>query len=769
MSRTARSSQTESPTVDYESGQFRVAANAGLRDLDIPARVREVVRWCGLSEQDVEALSSGALSHEVVDSLIENAIGTFELPLGVAVNFVVNGREHVVPMATEEPSVIASASLGAKIVRGAGGFVADADDATMIAQVEITGGAPFDRAREAIELAREEILDRANASHPELVRRGGGAKAIEVRSLDGAELDRRLVVHVLVDTCDAMGANVVNGMAEGVAPLLAHLTSGTVRLRILSNLADRRLARARCAVPIDDLAAFGRSGQAIAEGIAAASRFAEIDPYRAATHNKGVMNGIDAVAIATGNDWRAIEAGAHAYAARAGRYGPLSTWKIEGERLVGAIELPLAVGTVGRTRVHPTAKLGLRIAGAPGARELARLMAAVGLAQNLAALRVLGSVGIQRGHMALHARALAVAAPEHGEAPGAGDAATSFRVVSQQEAAALPRHAPSRFRFRVPPGWRSPIACSPHATEAERAVLDWFTALGCTDREVARARKFDAAGYVGIPFPGLARDSTILIGKYLSMWLLWDDVQVENLENGWRLDAPSVLARRLPEGMTRFDHGWWQLFQDFAGRRSAGWIEDVCGAMATWQRAAHDEALMMRAWREEGALPDFAVQLEIRIATIGMYATVYLLEDAYGEELPRAFHAAPVVRRLKRLANKIVGLGNDVLSFGKDVAEGQINLISTLMRQEEMQGDEALAVIIAMHDRALAEYDRLAEGLAGGRFAANAALVERWLRDVRYASLGFSVWESAAPRYAAHKIVARGAVVEPSFLFLEGE
>ncbi len=250
------------------------------------------------------------------------------------------------------------------------------------------------------------------------------------------------------------------------------------------------------------------------------------------------------------------------------------------------------------------------------------------------------------------------------------------------------------------------------------------------------------------------------MGKYLSLWLLWDDVEVETLGDCWRIDAGAVLSGRRPEGMSRFDEGWWQLLRELAGRRSPRWIRDLCAAMATWSAAAVLEAEAMAAYRERGVLPDFDRQLELRIATIGMFATVYLLEDAYDAELPRELHASPVVARLKVLANEIVGIGNDILSFGKDHAERHLNLASTLMREEGISIDAAMERLVRMHDAALEEYDALADVLDPTR---EAPLLGRWLQDVRYASLGFSVWEAQAPRYTAHKIVHHGRLIEPRF------
>lgn len=339
-----------------------------------------------------------------------------------------------------------------------------------------------------------------------------------------------------------------------------------------------------------------------------------------------------------------------------------------------------------------------------------------------------------------------------------------FLVVPGATAEGMERDTTRRFYFRVPPRWRSPVLGNPHAPEAERRVIEWFESLGCSRAEVDRARKFDAAGYVGIPFPTLPPDKTVRIGKYLSLWLLWDDVEVETLADRWRIGAEHVLAGRRPEGMNRFDEGWWQLFRELGEARSARWIEDLCGAMVTWNAAAVAEAEAMAAHRERGALPSFAEQLEMRVATIGMYATVYLLEDVYDVELPRAFHAHPTVRRLKWLANEIVGLGNDILSFGKDYVEDQINLCTTLMAERRISVDDALEHLVHLHDEALIEYDVLADSLSGWPDEL-APTIARWLSDVRYASLGFSLWESQAPRYTAYKVVADGRVIEPKFSF----
>ncbi|MGA9523005.1 MAG: hydroxymethylglutaryl-CoA reductase, degradative [Myxococcaceae bacterium] len=392
----------------------------GFHKLPVEERLEMLARMYDLTDDELEVLAGQKnLAVQTANTMIENAVGTFHLPLGLGLNMMVNGRDYIVPMAVEEPSVVAAVSFAAKIVREAGGFVADADDSLMIGQIQVTHyGDPTVASQEILD-HKEEILALANSFHPAMVRRGGGAKDVEVRVLPAPEGPRGeplLVVHILIDTQEAMGANLINTIAEGVAPFVEQVTGGKVYLRILSNLADRRLARASCRIPVKLLADFDLPGEEIAQGVAQASRFAQADPYRAATHNKGVMNGIDSVAIATGQDWRAIEAGAHAYACRTGQYRPLSTWHLDGSHLVGQIELPMALGTVGGPiKVHPGVQVGIKLLRTNSVKELSQVFAAVGLAQNFAALRALGSVGIQKGHMALHARCVAVTAGARGD------------------------------------------------------------------------------------------------------------------------------------------------------------------------------------------------------------------------------------------------------------------------------------------------------------------------------------------------------------------
>jgi len=375
------------------------------RNLPIEDRHRRIAAALGMDPTDVaSALMHGGLDSAIADKMVENVIGTLALPLGMALNLRVNDRDYLVPMAIEEPSVIAAASHAAKRVRDSGGFVADADEPRMTAQIEVTEVVDVDRARKSVLAALPELIERANAAIPTLVERGGGARDVSLRDLG----EGHVVVHVTVDCCDAMGANIVNTVAEAVGAPVAELCGGHVGLRILTNYCDQRLVRASVRVPVGALGGGPHDGLEVARGIERASRFAEMDPYRAATHNKGIMNGIDAVVVATGNDWRAVEAGAHAHAAANGAYRPLSTWRLVDDSLAlhGRIELPLALGIVGGAlRAHAGARLCLDIIGAKTATELAMVATAAGLATNLAALRALCTEGIQRGHMDLHHRA----------------------------------------------------------------------------------------------------------------------------------------------------------------------------------------------------------------------------------------------------------------------------------------------------------------------------------------------------------------------------
>ena len=365
-----------------------------------------------LSADDLAELSSGehTLGVATADKMIENVVGVLGLPLGLGLNFLINGQEYVIPLSVEEPSIVAGLSAAARIARLSGGFKASSTDPVMIGQVQVVDMEDPGAAIAALEARRADILSLADSLHPKMVARGGGARGIELfryrAPVDGREM---VVMHLLVDTRDAMGANLVNTMCEGVATLVESITGGKVFLRILSNLTDRSIVRASFSVPVKNLEGKGYTGEEVRDGIILANDLATVDPYRATTHNKGIMNGVDAVAIATGNDWRAIEAAAHAYAARSGRYSSLTRWyKNELGDLVGEIELPLKVGTVGGSlETNSTVRIAHRLLGSPNARELASVMGAVGLAQNFAALRALSTEGIQQGHMTLHARSVA--------------------------------------------------------------------------------------------------------------------------------------------------------------------------------------------------------------------------------------------------------------------------------------------------------------------------------------------------------------------------
>ena len=367
--------------------------------------------------EDLLPFTRGGLSPEAADHMIENVIGLYSLPLGIALNFMVNGHDVLVPMTLEEPSVVAGASFMAKLARAAGGFTATTTEPLMIGQMQVINTINLEAAKFKLYEHKADLLSEADSIDPILKKFGGGARDLEIRIIESSPIGGFLVVHLIYDVRDAMGANAVNTACERLAPRIEAITGGKVHLRILSNLADRRIARARCTIPLQDLAFGDFSGEEVQEGIIAAYAFAAVDPYRAATHNKGIMNGVDAVVIATGNDWRAIEAGAHAYAARSGRYTSLSTWNKDTDgNLVGTLEMPMAVGIVGgATKVHPAAQAAVKLMGVKTANELAEIIVSVGLAQNMAALRALATEGIQRGHMSLHARQVAIAAGATGE------------------------------------------------------------------------------------------------------------------------------------------------------------------------------------------------------------------------------------------------------------------------------------------------------------------------------------------------------------------
>lgn len=392
----------------------------GFYKMTVEERKQHMIQLCQLDETTADQLlSSVSLPEETADHMIENVIGTFGLPLAVGLNFKVNEKDYIIPMAVEEPSIVASASYIAKIVRETGGFKTESTERIMIGQIQVVGCEDFEAAKEAVYNEKATLIEAANNAYPSLASRGGGAIDLDVRMINegSSKYSQMLIVHLYVNTCDAMGANIINTMTESLAPVVEHVTNGKVYLRILSNYADRCLAKASCTIPPYLLESDGFTGEEVRDGVIQAYEFAATDPYRAVTHNKGIMNGIDPVIIATGNDWRAIEAGAHAYAAKDGQYRSMTTWsKDEEGNLKGSLELPMSLGIVGgASRVHPMAKVAYQLLKVTSARELSEVIASVGLAQNLGALKALATDGIQKGHMALHSRSVAVAAGATGE------------------------------------------------------------------------------------------------------------------------------------------------------------------------------------------------------------------------------------------------------------------------------------------------------------------------------------------------------------------
>ena len=387
----------------------------GFYKLSVAERRAMVADLAGLDEEAVGALAStGELTEAAADRIIENVVGTLALPVGVATNFIVDGEHYLVPFALEEPSVVAAASNMAKRCHASGGFVSNNTDPVMIGQIQVVGCPDPFAAKQALLDASEGLIAACNEVDPILVKFGGGCRGLEVRVLD-TESGPMVIAHILVDCRDAMGANAVNTMAETIAPTVESITGGTVILRIISNLAVHRLAKVSATFTPEEMANSGEGaeeGHKVIDGIVQAYHFAAADPFRATTHNKGIMNAISAIAVACGQDWRAVESGAHSYASHERVYGSLTHWeKDESGNLIGSIELPMAVGLVGgAVLVHPTAKANVGIMGARTADELAKVMAAAGLAQNLGALRALATVGIQAGHMKLHARNMAVTA-----------------------------------------------------------------------------------------------------------------------------------------------------------------------------------------------------------------------------------------------------------------------------------------------------------------------------------------------------------------------
>lgn len=386
---------------------------SGFYKKTLEERIAIVQEWSNLEDTAKDVLEgSMGLSLEQASHMIENTIGRYSLPFGIGTNFLINQKDYLIPMVIEEPSVVAAVSNAAKMFRSGGGFISYSDKPIMIGQVQLLDIEDLKSAETKILARKEILLKEANRVGGSIVRRGGGAKNIEIHTFKDTQVGNMLIFHLLFDTREAMGANAINTAVEHLAPFLEEITNGRANLRILSNLTDKRKAYAEGIIPKELLERSGISGKDAVKAIVEAGVFAEVDPYRATTHNKGIMNGIDAVALATGNDWRAIEAGAHAYAARRGQYSSLTKWQKDNNGdLHGSIELPLAVGTVGgATRVHPTAGVALDILGKPTSRELAEVMACVGLAQNFGAIRALATEGIQHGHMRMHARQIAVAA-----------------------------------------------------------------------------------------------------------------------------------------------------------------------------------------------------------------------------------------------------------------------------------------------------------------------------------------------------------------------
>lgn len=388
---------------------------AGFYRWSLAERQAFVQEWASLHNPIPQGLDP-----DLANQMIENVVGVYGLPFGIATNFQINGRDYLIPMVIEEPSVVAACSFAAKLVREGGGFQTTSDEPLMIGQIQVLDIDDLERAIAQIHAAEADLLAQANDPDLTIVKMGGGAKALELRPFTDTAIGPMLVIHILYDTRDAMGANAINTACESLAPTIEALTGGRVNLRILSNLSDCRTATALCKIPPAAFATEGMTGAEVVQSIIEAAVFAEVDPYRAVTHNKGVMNGIDAVLIATGNDWRAVEAGAHAYSIHAGHYTSMTHWWAdEAGNLNGRLQLPMAVGIVGgATKVHPLAQTALQILGVQSARELSEVVVAVGLAQNLAAIRALATEGIQAGHMSLHARQLAIAAGAVGEMVG---------------------------------------------------------------------------------------------------------------------------------------------------------------------------------------------------------------------------------------------------------------------------------------------------------------------------------------------------------------
>ncbi len=521
----------------------------GLYRLSIAERIRALRQQGWLSAADAELLQQGrhVLSPAVADRMIENVVGVFGLPMAVAPNFVVNGQDYIVPMVVEEPSIVAATSNAARLARSCGGFTASCAESLLVGQIHVTNVDDPESALSRLNSVSVELLERANAVHPRLVARGGGVREIVSRSMLLDDGTTAIAVHMLVDTCDAMGANLVNTICEAVASRVAELCGGEVALAILSNLADRSLVSARVRYRPADLATCDTTGDLVRDRIVLASDIASADPYRAATHNKGVMNGIDAVAIATGNDWRAIEAGAHAFAAATGTYRPLATWSVaDNGELQGDIEMPLKVGVVGgNLDANPAVAAAIRIAGVQSAIELAELMAAVGLAQNFAALKALATTGIQDGHMRLHARSVAATAgvPDEyfdevlDEMIASGD----IKVQKAQELLARRRSTlPRREPCATAAG--KVILLGEHAVVYGRHAL----ALPIPDAVSAKVSKIDAGVSISIPEWGVSQridvgDSTG-IAAALNLILRELDIAGSGYEIRLRADLPRAMG-----------------------------------------------------------------------------------------------------------------------------------------------------------------------------------------------------------------------------------
>ena len=480
--------------------------------MDIEARIGALRERGLLTDDDLRALTSGdhTLKRHVADKMIENVVGVLGLPLGLGLNFLIDGRDVIVPLCVEEPSIVAGLSGAARTARLSGGFQTEVTDPILIGQVQVVNIADPERARDALIARKQEILNLANSLHPKMVARGGGVRDVEVflhNAPEGGGLGSgkhdMLVLHLLVDTRDAMGANTVNGMCEGVASLVEAITDGKVFLRILSNLTDRSMVRARVRIPVQNLAVKGYAGAEVRDGIVLANDLALVDRYRATTHNKGIMNGVDALAIATGNDFRAIEAAAHAYAGRDGRYRGLTRWyENDDGDLVGEIEMPMKVGTVGGSlTTNPTVRLNHRLLGSPNAAELAAVMGAVGLAQNYAALRSLSTAGIQQNHMTLHARSVASAAsvPEEHFAEVV-DALIESGEIKVWKAEEIVRNLTTRTVLQTGSEPRS-SACGKVILLGEHAVVYGRSALAAPIPLAVEARVVDATDGVQLVIP----------------------------------------------------------------------------------------------------------------------------------------------------------------------------------------------------------------------------------------------------------------------------